>query len=230
MSTVLKFNLQGIDTDLELELKKSKEYFDWRNKGKSDWMRTEIEFSSDLDVCPVGSIEFVEKILGKSLKPNIPPPPLRHWLGRKHGEFKDVSPEEIAVSSSHTYVKSMDKLKDPENGWWSLGIKKRGNWFFTEGVNVSGEFRVFLGRYGEVLDIRNYVGFEVWPNINIVRSMAKEIFEYYKRPMSFDVMVTDDNRTLLLEIHDYFALGLYGFSDLSKTPYLILDWYKSCLD
>lgn len=221
--TKLGFNLQGIDSDLEIEIKKSKEYFEWRNTGLPKELKTEIVFDKDPSFCPVGSIEFTESILGPQ-KPLIPPPSLRKWFGRAYGE-KEIP------HGKRVFLKSINHLKDPGNGWYSdKDLYPEGEWFWTEEVrDVIGEFRVFLYRRGEILDIRNYIGFETWPNMKVIENMARDIFEYYERPVSFDVMVNSEGGTFLLEIHDYFALGLYGFSNPGKIPYLLLDWYNSCV-
>lgn len=216
------FNLQGKNTDLEVELLKSKEYYDWLNDGKPEELQTHISFGPS--GIPVGTIEFVESQIGPQ-KPLIPPDHLRKWLKREHGEFISG-----CILEGEVYVKSTTRLKHPLNGFLSSGkLITSGPWFWTEKIpEILGEFRVFLGRRGEILDIRNYVGFEVWPNVLEVREMAKEIFEYYGRAVSFDVIVTP-TCTRLLEIHDYFALGLYGFSDPAKLPFLINSWYQ-CLN
>lgn len=208
------FNLQGAGTDLELELVKSKKYYDWLNEGKDENLQTHIFFDSS--GIPVGTIEFVESILGPQKPLDISP-----WIHREHREFEDVCP-------ARGYVKSMTKLKDPLNGIWEAGESHPGKWFWTEEIKgVTGEYRVFLGRNGEILDVRNYVGWKNWPSAESLIVLAGNIFDCYDRPLSFDVMLTKTDDIHLLEIHDYFALGLYGFSDPAKLPFLINDWYKN---
>lgn len=80
----MKFILQDyeIRPDFQMELLRAKEYWDWRNTGKSEEQKTTIEILSegdhDLeDGCPVGSVEFClgwfKKYYQKTPRPiNVP--------------------------------------------------------------------------------------------------------------------------------------------------------------
>lgn len=227
----MKFNLQGIDTDLEIELKRSKEFFDWHNEGKPEELKTLIEFTSDSDSCPVGSVEFVEGALGFSPNPlTIPDTTPNEYLGRKRWVFEgNQVPKNI--KQEKVFVKSILKIKSLENGWYKPGdmLDSLSTYECFERFRapILGEYRVFLGRQGQVLDIRNYIGFETWPNVERIKEIASFLFSHYNRPFSFDVVVLESGETYLLELHDYWSLGLYGFSDLQKLPFLIWDWYKT---
>lgn len=224
---MMKFNLQGGNTDLEIELKRSKEYYDWSNEGKPDSLKTEIIFCKDPDACPVGTVEWVEQELGYE------PAPLNledldfNIVGREYGYFEGNQVPKIDLP--RVYVKSRTKVKHQENGWHKPGellMPGSYTWFEEFKSPIVGEYRVFLDRNGEILDIKNYIGYKYWPSIERVKVIAKNLYKKYNRAFSFDVVVLRNGLTYLLEIHDYWALGLYGFSNVQKLPFLLWDWFK----
>lgn len=225
---MLKFRLQGIDTDLEIELKRSKEYYDWRNEGKPKDLQTEIIFCNDIDACPVGTVEWINEILGNQ-KPLVPP---KEWVWNKNiygtrGGIFTGSRVPVDIDSKWVYLKSATIIKSEENGWYRPGQEvKEDTYVWREQFPspILGEFRVFLGRDGQILDIRNYEGYTVWPDIHEVIEKADLIFNHYKRAITFDVVVLETG-THLLEVHDYFALGLYGFNNRARLPFLVWDWW-----
>ena len=84
----MKFKLQGIDTDLEIELKRSKRYYDWSNEGKPDYLKTDIVFCNDPDACPVGTVEWITQELRTPLFPVLLPTDLDYkYVGREIGQF-----------------------------------------------------------------------------------------------------------------------------------------------
>lgn len=226
---MMKFCLQGINTDLEIELKRSKEYYDWSNEGKPDTLQTKIVFCNDSDACPVGTVEWTEQFLGLCPSPlNITEDLDFAILGREYGLFEG-NQVPTKLECSRIFIKSRTKVKHQENGWHKPGELLMNDsyiWFEKFSSPIVGEFRVFLGRDGEILDIRNYIGYKVWPSIKRIGVIARELYKKINRAFSFDVVVLEDGQTYLLEIHDYWALGLYGFSNVQKLPFLIWDWFK----
>lgn len=53
------------------------------------------------------------------------------------------------------------------------------------------------------------------------------IEEYKEAPIAYtlDVAITDKGDTVVLEVHDFFSCGLYGFNDYRKLPYMLHRWY-----
>ena len=77
--------------------------------------------------------------------------------------------------------------------------------------------RVFV-RYGKILDVRPYKGdWRIHFDADIIESAVNE---YKSAPAAYaiDFGVTDDGRTLLIEVNDGYALGSYGlfYPDSSK--------------
>ena len=87
----------------------------------------------------------------------------------------------------------------------------------SEIVNFVAEWRVFV-RYGKILDVRPYKGdWRIHFDADIIESAVNE---YKSAPAAYaiDFGVTDDGRTLLIEVNDGYALGSYGlfYPDYSK--------------
>lgn len=87
----------------------------------------------------------------------------------------------------------------------------------SEIVNFDAEWRVFV-RYGKILDVRPYKGdWRVHYNSSVIENAVNE---YRTAPAAYaiDFGVTDDGRTLLIEVNDGYALGSYGlfYPDYAK--------------
>lgn len=79
----------------------------------------------------------------------------------------------------------------------------------SEIVNFVAEWRVFV-RYGKIIDVRPYKGdWRIHYDHNIIES-AVDKFLSAPKGYAIDFGVTDDGRTLLIEVNDGYALGSYG--------------------
>jgi len=79
----------------------------------------------------------------------------------------------------------------------------------SEPVNFLVEYRVFI-RYGQILGARKYKGN---PFLSIDEKVVRKAIEKFKdipAGCSMDFGLTDDGRTLLVEVNDGYALGSYG--------------------
>lgn len=98
----------------------------------------------------------------------------------------------------------------------------------SEAIKVKAEWRCFI-RYGALLDIRPY-GFNTDFNYHyaysVVESMLRDFNLWEGRPdgCSLDICVTDDNRTLLVEVNDGYALGCYGLDSLHYAKLISARW------
>lgn len=81
----------------------------------------------------------------------------------------------------------------------------------SEYVDFVSEYRVFIYKQS-IIDIRRYSGnCLVQPSINLIVDMVnKTRIEHGPRTYALDVGVTQDGRTLLVEMNDANALGGYG--------------------
>lgn len=231
--------------DFKIELIKSKEYWEWRNCGKSIDQLTEINLfyeGQDLrnipikSICPVGRIDFVLdwfNLFWKNIviKPKNIPTELLSYSNRKilnlnkHEDLREFN------HGDYVFVKSRDILKSKYNGIYIVGEDKLNNLLISENLqiseyidNVISEWRFFI--YNKrIIDFKCYLGDSFFiPNKETILSI---INDYKTSPISYtlDVMVTEKD-TDLLEIHDFFSCGLYGFSDYSKYPFMLYRWFK----
>ena len=99
----------------------------------------------------------------------------------------------------------------------------------TEPLDIKAEYRCFI-RYDNIIDIRPYGSNEErykFPyNYNTVEEMLKAFKTWKDRPMgcSMDICVTSDNKTLLLEMNDGYALGCYGLNSIDYAKLISARW------
>ncbi len=117
----------------------------------------------------------------------------------------------------HTPEKLLEsQLEDVVVGYvgairWGLkqfGIDK--DVWCSEPINIVAEWRCFV-RYGRILDIRPYKG-DYYNYHYDFRVIENCISDYKTAPAGYavDFGVTDDDRTILIEVNDGYALGSYG--------------------
>lgn len=99
----------------------------------------------------------------------------------------------------------------------------------TEPLDIKAEYRCFI-RYDNIIDIRPYGSneerYKFTYNYNTVEEMLKAFKNWKDRPMgcSMDICVTSDNKTLLLEMNDGYALGCYGLNAIDYAKLISARW------
>ena len=93
----------------------------------------------------------------------------------------------------------------------------------SETVNFHTEWRAFV-RYGTIWDVRPYRG--DWHYHYDPAILDYAVCNYKTAPAGYamDFGVTDDGRTLLVEINDGFALGCYGADPIQYAKLLSARW------
>ncbi|OWR32615.1 hypothetical protein CDO73_03165 [Saccharibacillus sp. O23] len=95
--------------------------------------------------------------------------------------------------------------------------------FCSEIVNFVSEWRCFV-RYGRILDVRPYRGdWRQHFDASVLEEMV-ERFESAPKGYSIDIGLTDQGRTLLIEVNDGYALGHYGLNTLDYAKLLSARW------
>lgn len=115
-------------------------------------------------------------------------------------------------------VKSLEELEPY--------LAKGGDYelFVSEPVRFVSEWRVFV-RYRQVLGATHYLGdCTVEPDWSIARRAISHFYSERPNGYGMDLGVTDDGRTLLVEVNDGFALGSYGLDDTSYALLLSARW------
>ena len=93
----------------------------------------------------------------------------------------------------------------------------------SEPVSFLTEWRAFV-RYGRIWDVRPYRG--DWHYHYDPAVLDYAISNYRTDPAGYamDFGITDDGRTLLVEINDGFALGCYGADPIQYAKLLSARW------
>ena len=224
----MKFLIQTINGkvkhDFSFTLIESIEYQNWL----SDSLALIAKFTNETTApgfIPVGSVEFVSKYLsdyyGITPKPkNIPVELMDYkWTGRRviNGTEKDIS--------GTKFVKSNDKIKSFTEICDTAPI---GNYQISDIIEIESEWRAFV-YMGKLVGLHNYSGeFNIFPNVSKIKEM---ITDYKSQPIVFtlDVAISNNN-TVIVEVHDFFSCGLYGFSDHKILPFMFSKWFYSFVD
>lgn len=205
---------------------------------------------------PVGTVEFVftfiDKVFGEGksnlIKPLNVPSELFRFAGRNIANvtLTDNRAEELKNefnflfqdTTKQGFIKSTENIKDKVNGFYKLDevlnakIIPNGNYQISSHCDIASEYRCFV-YYDDLVGLQNYSGdFTVFPSFDFI----KEIINAYpydmgygigKKAWSFDVGVLDDNKTnILIECHDYFSCGTYGFEDYGSHIKMICSAWR----
>jgi hypothetical protein len=178
---------------------------------------------------PVGSVEFVlswMKRFGIPVpKPINVPEELFGFVNRgifngPHYDMDDILDKRFVKSNDH--IKGFKEVID---NTYDL---PEGNYQFSEVVDIESEWRVFVYQ-GKLVGLQNYSGdFTMFPDMDIIRHMT---YYYKSAPIAYtlDVGVFDE-KTFVIECHDFFSCGLYGFADHKIYPYMLYRWFHEYLN
>ena len=227
-----KFLIQTINSEIQFD-------FQWELiqaiKG-TNWFRNEIIYEyvlSDVDVpncIPIGSVEFtlnyMEKYHGKKIKPLHIPEILMQDKYLKR-ECRILERSQININEL-TFVKSVDKIKGfTEIINSNIQLPKLGNFFISQIVDIDSEWRCFI--YNEKLvGLQNYSGeFTLFPDVNLI----EEIIYNKNLPKAYTLDIGINNHgTFILELHEFFSCGTYGFSDHKLIPLMYKSWFRECIN
>jgi len=176
---------------------------------------------------PIGSVEFVhgyfKTIHNKSLKPiNIPTELLKpEYLARNVfiGTKDDVDRE--------YFVKSNEQIKSFTEVTSDKSIIPDGEMMISELIDIESEWRCFVYK-NKLVGVQNYSGdFTKFPDVKVINEM---IVDYKSQPISYtlDVAVSK-GKTVVIEVHDFYSCGLYGFADYNILPLMFTRWYYEFL-
>ena len=95
--------------------------------------------------------------------------------------------------------------------------------YCSEIVDFKAEWRCFV-RYGHILSVRPYKGdWRKHYDYNVIENAVKE-FSSAPAGYAIDFGITGDERTLLIEVNDGYALGCYGLFYLDYAKLLSARW------
>jgi hypothetical protein len=194
------------------------------------------------DVCssvPVGSVEFVHRFFELNDIPvpspvNVPKALYLYGLN-PYIAVKDISvfnQQDVPLCgySAPVFIKSMEKIKHPLNGV-SVDIPA-GRWQVTEYLpsGFDAEYRCFIFN-GLLLDIKQYEG-ELFKQACDIQAFARECDREYEKvkpteyPSAYTLDIGVYNGNLyVIEVHNFYSCGLYGFSKPHLYPQMLSQWY-----
>ncbi len=152
---------------------------------------------------------------------------LLKYCGRKiwRTKLKDLKKETLPV-----FIKPVEEKAAKGvvvNSWKDIGdyryLDPESEIICSEPVRFLSEWRCFV-RYGKSLGVKFYHGDSSFmPDPEVINSAIKD---YPEMPAgcSLDFGVTDDGRTLLIEMNDGMALGCYGLPDKAYALLLAARW------
>ena len=200
------------------------------------------------DYIPVGTVEFVMAYIdrfigcGNLIRPLNVPVALRSYAGRLLYDhvIDDESREQIYEhwkgnlgEHGSMFVKSNERIKSEVNGFYfarDLLDKDKlpdGEYQISSHIDIVSEYRCFV--YNDrLVGIQYYSGdFTVFPDVRTIKYMLSEYRHDYgngNAPQAFtlDVAVTSEGQTVVMEVHEFFSCGLYGFDDFTVLPYMFV--------
>ena len=244
------FLIQTIDNlvkhDFSFQLLEAIDYFNWKNVSNKTF---DFVFCNKLDDLvihytknhiPVGTVEFflefMEKAHGiKDIKPiNIPEElQTEEFLKRKiwtvydsiNNAYKNMSYDKLL------FCKSMERIKTPiyTDYFHTFRLKHpKEKYLLSEIIEIQSEYRCFVHN-GELVGIQNYSGdFTIFPTIQIINKMIKT-YKHCPGSYTLDVAITNKHETVVIEVHNFFSCGLYGFSEHKYLPYMFINGFMEVL-
>lgn len=243
MRFLLQNNTGIWDLDIEIlrqELIKQRWNHNFRTASLSDLQ--DMSLYGAAPWIPVGTIEFVKTWLKlvhgiAEMNPIEIPTALRtdEFLKR---DYRILSKENLP-DYGYYFTKYVSELKyfthigeiqtlynsDPEQE----PFLKDGLYQVSEVIPIQSEYRVFVHN-DKIVAINYYDGLpEIFPDINLIKKAVVTYMRDNTRPKAYtmDVAITHKG-TVLLEIHPWVSVGLYGYMFGSCLPYCYrdgLDWY-----
>lgn len=154
---------------------------------------------------------------------------LQEYLGRKIWKAK-MSEISNDPTKWPMFVKPLEDkqftgvvVRTPKDliGCGILGVNQ--DVYCSEVVDFAAEWRCFV-RYGKILSVRPYKGdWRKQYDYKVIESAVKD-FSSAPAGYSADFGITEDGRTLLIEINDGYSLGCYGLFYIDYAKLLSARW------
>lgn len=243
----MKFLIQKIEKvvqhDFSFTLLKSIDYYNWVNKhneSKCSVKYLNCDYDGDFEFkpfhvnyVPIGSVDFVSawfnQFYGIKPKPINVPEELFPYSNRyiRNVNFMDFEDEfgEFFVKSN-TNIKGYKEVIDVGRKGDIPSIPA-GHYQISTLTDIDSEWRCFV-YMGELVGMQHYSGdFKMFPCVEDIMLMIKA---YKSAPNAYtlDIGIHDDNN-FVIECHDFFSCGLYGFADHRILPFMFYRWHQQYL-
>jgi hypothetical protein len=186
------------------------------------------------DYIPIGSIEFVHKYMNLynikiPLPLNIPTELNKEKYLKRNifiGYKKDINKYPIFIKPNKDLKLFTGSEISSKNTLDLLltEVKEDTELLISDVINIQSEYRCII-KQNKLMNLKHYLGdFKIFPNIDVIETM---ITDYKNAPIAYtlDVGITDKNETILIECHNFYSVGLYGFYD-DKLVYMFIDAFN----
>lgn len=216
--------------DFGFELIQAIKYQNWFRREKiHEFILVESDNDTYKEYIPIGSVEFVtnhmKKYHGvKDIKPLNIPEELYPFAKRMVARVERSDVWKLLFQYNNLFIKDDDKIKGFSNICNCNTNLPVCNYLVSELIDIKSEWRCFV-RNGELLDMKCYSGeFDVLPKVSEVKKMIEA---YKKAPPAYtiDVAITEKDETVIIECHNFFSCGLYGFNDYRYMPDMFIKAY-----
>ena len=226
MKTFLIQTVNGrITFDFAFQLLEAIDYQNWYHNEKC--FHYILSDSGDIPNCiPVGSVEFVLNYLEKhygveGVRPiNIPPELMRPAFLKREAEVVNTEEKPVAIKGKPLFVKDNNKIK----GFADIitdGSRLKGEYLVSEVIDIDSEWRAFVYR-SRLVGLQNYSGdFTLFPDVTLINDMI-QIYSQCPPAYTLDVGINKEKGTFLIEVHNFFSCGLYGFHDHRILPQMFI--------
>jgi hypothetical protein len=162
----------------------------------------------------------------------MPPESIREFYGRRVWATTMLEVREGYETGLHFFIKPLHAQKQFTGLVTSgrLSDLSKTAWLpddfpimASEVVSFESEYRLFVHER-KIIGCKNYRGdFRKWIDFKVAEQV---VAAYTDAPVahSLDLGVTDEGRTLVVEINDAFSLGAYGLSSVPYTRMVIDRW------
>ena len=224
----MKFLIQTIKGeivhDFAFTLLEALRYHKWMGRDYHMYMTTEYGVDEPGWI-PVGSVEFVQDYLKSAYDLTVTPRNVPVELMPKQFSGRAMRNTHISrptnVTSLNIHIKSNDNIKQEID----LTKVPPGSYQTSPVQDYISEWRTFVWR-GDLVGLQNYAGdFTKFPDLNQIRYMMKA----FKGPCAYTLDLGIYEGTYVVEVHDFFSVGLYGFADLQLLPLLLGGWFNEFL-
>lgn len=237
MDYYVQVDEKGIpSTDVGFKLIEACKYQNWYNGKEEHSIKLVHNVENSNNKIYVGSIDFVEKALGKMIKPINIPTELNdfEFLHRKifYGQKSDLRDFMKSNKVSSVFVKSNEKCKAFNSMIIDINeiesyLNDDYDYMFSTTIdNIQAEWRVFVHN-NMIRDAKIYMG--EWQDNKYIPAdfIKKSILTYKNSPKSYtiDIGVTENKEPFIIEVHNFVSCGLYGFDDYKILPQMVYNGY-----
>lgn len=233
------FYIQTVDgqvsDDFTFGVMAAVKYQNWYRAGSHDMVFShQAEAERYLDAVPVGSIQFMRDFVAKTGKEgsftpiNVPEALFDSRFLKRRMEKVILVNGEKKTFSVEKFIKNATVLKGYSGVAKETPEGAEGLYLISDKVDIETEWRLFVYR-GNIVGMGNYAGdFAMLPDMDFARDC---VAMYKDQPIAYTLDIGHNGvlGSFLIEIHDFYSIGLYGFSDYRILPQMFIAGYRSIL-